>query len=123
VAGQDFHTPASDRLAEEVLRMSLREFLPHDERYFDCFDKFEYLLALAHADQSPRPGGFWGPVGRFGWRQRRRRESVYDEVEREAREAGSAWSFLSTGLFDGSPERFEEVRDGYRAAVLSQLTW
>jgi hypothetical protein len=108
--GKTFHTPASDRLSDVVMREPLREFLPNDQRYLDTFDRFEYLLSLAFADTSERRGGVWAPVGSFGWRHRRRDDNVYETVATEARNAGDGWAFLGDGLFDGSIERFLEIK-------------
>jgi hypothetical protein len=43
------YTPLSDHLYE-ILRGPFREILPQDIRYQECFDRFEYLFALVHAD-------------------------------------------------------------------------
>jgi hypothetical protein len=103
-------TPASDRIVENVLREPLRQYLPHNEQYFDAFDTFEYLLSHAYFDRSERDGDAWAPVGRFGWSQRRRRENnIYAKVEQDARAAGDDWSFLRHGMFDGSVQRFLNV--------------
>jgi hypothetical protein len=117
-----YHTPASDRIAD-VLREPLREFLPHQRQYDDAFDKFEYLVALAFADHKLKDGQLWAPVGSFGWRQKRRRDSVYDAVAQEVGAQGGEWGFLAGSLFNGSSARFEEVRQAYFEQVLRSLSW
>lgn len=109
-------------MCDVVLRDPFREFLPHEERYKDTFDKFEYLLSLAYADAAERRGQLWAPAGSFGWRQRRREDSVYAEVERKARAAGETWGFLRGGLFRGSLDRFFEIKAGYDSVVRG-LPW
>jgi hypothetical protein len=115
-------TPISDRLSAEVLREPLREFLPHDEQYEDAFDQFEYLLSLAYADFRERDGRLWAPAGTFGWRQMRRRElSVRVRVEAEAEAAGESWGLLRSQLFDGSLDRFRQIKTAYDQEVLPHL--
>jgi hypothetical protein len=120
--GPRHYTPASERLCDVVLREPLREFLAHDDRYTDAFDKFEYLISLAYADAAERRGNLWAPAGSFGWRQRRRDDNVYIEVEHEARAEGASWGFLAGGLFGGSLDRFFEIKTAFDA-MMRQLPW
>jgi hypothetical protein len=46
---KNHYTPASDYLFD-LLRPVLEAFLPQMYRYADCFDRFEYIMALAAAD-------------------------------------------------------------------------
>lgn len=113
--------PVSEHL-HETLREPLRQYLPDNEDYDGCFDRFEYLLALVYADLEDKRGdtpfagpGMWGPVGRFGWR--RRRYAEYDgelqRLEEEAERGQNDWAPLRAGLFDGSFERFQTVKRGF----------
>jgi hypothetical protein len=121
--GNQWLTPASDRLAEK-LREPLREFLPSEEQYVDAFDTFEYLFALAYADRRERNGRVWAPVGAYGWRQRRRGDaSVLAKVADASEAAGEDWGLLQGRLFGGSAERFREIIRAYHEQVLSQLHW
>ena len=102
--------PISDHLFR-VFREPLRKYLPDDTDYQKCFDRFEYLLALIHADLSDKfveSSRFWGPVGSFGDRL-----EVIADIVAEAIAAGNAWPPIQSGLFDGSIERFMEVKNGF----------
>jgi hypothetical protein len=105
--------PVSDYLYS-LLRDPLRGYLPDDAGYKKCFDRFEYLLGLVHTDLRTKEGhDIWGPIGCFGWRYLRREGGIMKEIGLEAEKAGSAWSPLKAGLFDGSFERFKEVKSTF----------
>jgi hypothetical protein len=108
-----------------LLREAFRELLPHDERYTETFDMFEYLLGLAVADVSERTGWGFKPYGSFAWRYKRYREGApRDKVEAAALARGADWGFLSEGLFEGSPDRFAEVKKAFDEAVAkSPAAW
>ncbi len=115
------HTPLSEHLYK-VVREPLREFLPQDIDYEECFDRFEYLLGLVHADlYLELLGSPYGPVGRFGWKYEfgvKNGYAVYknpivEEIELESIDAGDNWLPLTTGLFNGSLERFLYIKKAY----------
>lgn len=92
---------------QQVLRDPLREYLPHDENYQECFDRFEYLFALVHVDfLEKQRGRIWGPVGCFVWRN----GNIMTDIELEVKDAGKNWPLLKVGLFDGSLERFQHIK-------------
>lgn len=120
-------TPASDRLYS-ILREPLKEYLPDDTQYQRCFDRFEYLLALVHADLYEKLGhGIWGPIGCFGWRGRHLREfgegTIMSEIESEAAAEGSTWAPLRAGLFDGSNERFGRIKQDFDERIRALNWW
>lgn len=119
------HTPLSDHLYE-VLRETLRGFLPQDIYYQRCFDRFEYLSALVHVDLNLREGGFsWGPVGSFGWRRRSHlgnQDDIVREIENEATTTGQDWPPLQVGLFNGSLENFRAAKASYDQH-LKEVSW
>ena len=112
--------PVSEHL-HETLREPLRQYLPDDEDYDGCFDRFEYFLALVYADLEDKRGdeyfrgpGLWGPIGRFGWRLRyAEHRGALQRLEEEAEREGDSWAPLRAGLFDGSSERFQTVMRGF----------
>jgi hypothetical protein len=60
--------PVSEHL-NQTLREPLSQYLPDNEDYDGCFDRFEYLLALVYADLEDKRGGvpfaepgLWGPI-------------------------------------------------------------
>jgi hypothetical protein len=108
--------PLSEHLSA-VLRARVRRFLPDDAEYEDCFDRFEYVRSLVYADISGTDavaGGFRFPDGRFVWKLRRREHNrintVLEQFDRELESAGDDSPLFQLGLFDGSVERFKEIR-------------
>lgn len=107
------YTARSDHLLK-TLQPTLEDLLFLGRAYEDLFDKFEVLLALAHADvQHPTDGSGWGPPGRFAWLQHSREPGPYNELVEEAKKAGDAWGPVQAGLFQRSIKRFLEVAKGY----------
>jgi hypothetical protein len=107
------------------LRQTLREYIPKDEDYEDKFDRFEYLLGLVHADsiQSPHGGGWFGPVGRFKWRNEYNPESgVIYKIGKELGLDGADWAPLRGDLFDGSFDRAKTAKANFDA-FLSQVNF
>ncbi len=102
------YTPLSDYLYK-ILREPLRDFLPQEDRYTRCFDRFEYLLALVCSDLYEKQlRQFWGPIGSFGWRR-----EIIDEIASESSQAGKDWLPLKAGLFDGLATRFKVVQAAF----------
>jgi hypothetical protein len=100
------HTPVSDHLFER-LRSILKEYIPEEEAYNLTFDRFEYLLALVHADicrQVSRDGSWWGPIGRFSWRGQLFGQGgrIVGRVANEIQTEGANWAPVKGGLFNGS---------------------
>lgn len=110
------HTPVSDYL-NECLRIPLREFAPGEEDYQAAFDRFEYILALVHADQNRwimQDDSWRGPLGRFAWRgqsfgETRVREVIAKEIEAE----GENWPPIKAGLFGGSLEQAKTAKSKF----------
>jgi hypothetical protein len=118
---QGHPAPLSTHLYK-ILREPLRELLPQDIDYEKCFDRFEYLLGLVHADlYLELLGSPYGPVGRFGWKYEfgvKNGYNVYknpivEEIELESTNAGDNWLPLTTDLFDSSIERFLYIKKAY----------
>lgn len=113
------HTPLSDHL-NEILREKFIEFIPQDTLYQECFDRFEYLTALVHANfRNEKQGRTWGPIGRFGWRYNHfyRGISIMDKIQLEIERDGSTWPPLKVGLFGGSTERFKFIKQEFDEIV------
>lgn len=101
-------TPVSDRL-HDALREPLMDYLPDDIQYSQCYDRFEYLMALVHADIRRSQGSVaWGPPGRFS--SRRGEYNIAAEIEREVTDMGDSWPLIQCGLFDASVERLKSVK-------------
>jgi len=116
-------TPISNRLYD-ILREPLRDFLADDFKYQRYFDRFEYLMALIHADirkeQGRKP---WGPEGCFSWRYRHSMGyNIFDEIESEANKEDEKWPLLKEGFFGGSFSRFKSVKSEYDQYI-SKTGW
>ena len=106
------YTPLNNHLYE-VLREPLREFLPDDTQYKRYFDRFEYFLALIHADlcEQHEFQVHW-PAGLFYSLRRYRPEShIMEQIQLEAASAGEDWPPLRAGFFNGSYERFQQIKE------------
>lgn len=120
---KDRYTPLSDHLFK-LLRNPLRDFLPDETIYQKSFDRFEYLLALIHADLHEKlQGRIWGPIGCFAWRYSHYLESsIMKEIEKEVDLAGDRWPLLALGHFEGTIGRFKHIKSQFDGLV-SQLGW
>jgi hypothetical protein len=115
------YTPLNNRL-HQLLREPLREILTEDLHYEECFDRFEYLRALVHADLMEKQGlPFAGPAGRFAWKLFRKPKAI-DDIHQEVHEQKEQWPPLQAGLFNGSVSRFIEVENRY-LSLIRQLNW
>lgn len=119
---ENHHTPISSYLFE-ILREPFREILPQDVDYQKCFDRFEYLLGLIYADLDEKKygGNYNGPVGNFGWNSKYNNYvDIMSKVEYEISENGKNFPLLNVGLFNGSIERIQEVKNGFDEYVLER---
>lgn len=117
------YTPLNDRLYQ-VLREPLREYLPQDEGYQKCFDRFEYLFALVYADlREKQKRSIVGPVGCFAWRNIMVEDHIMTEIELEIKDAGNNWPPLKAGLFDGSLERFQYLKHEFDKFIQGLNWW
>lgn len=107
------YTPINDYL-HRTLRNTLRDLLPRDADYDDCYTRFEYLFALVSGDQHEKLKAYpYFPVGRFVWSDRGRSDlsqSMLDSLYNEIESAAGEWPGLKAGLFDGTTEGFQSVK-------------
>lgn len=111
------YTPVSSHLCE-YFREPMKQFLPRDEDYEAVFDRFEYLLGLAHANLGRWPatgGGWWGPVGCFIWRNGRFGESkrIFQVMDDEINEQAENWPLWKACSFSGTLEQMKENKAKY----------
>jgi hypothetical protein len=101
-----------------LLKPLLDELLFLGGNYEPLFDRFELLLALTFADfRDPSgQGDCWGPPGRFAYKQGYSNSPTSMLID-EAKAAGQAWPLLSSGLFGGQFERFQNVAEKYRQLI------
>ena len=135
--------PLSNHLSD-ILRDPLREILPQDANYQECFDRFEYLSALVHADlRNENDDEIWAPVGLFGYRSRlsHRDTSIMNRIQSDfenstqiyidsgdgvpTKQVHSTWPPLRAGLFGGSAERFKLIKQEFDELVtrVSRSRW
>ena len=116
------YTPRSEYLFN-VLQPDLEDTLFLGPNYELLFDRFELLYALsyAHIDTEAR-GRIWGPIGRFGWKQRLH-PSPFTTLLEEATQSGTEWLPLKAGMFGGSIDRFLELFHGYQSMLRQHLNW
>lgn len=116
------YTPLSNRIYH-IVREPLREVLPDDTGYANSFDRFEYIVALCHADAHKMVGlDPVGPIGRFGWLRTPLGSPLAKSLAAEVEAQGVEWPPLAAGLFGSSLAR---ARDAVAALdnVMARLNW
>jgi hypothetical protein len=118
-----------------ILREPLREYLPDDGEYDECFDWFEYLLGLAGceakatAEELKKAAGgepLWGPIGRFAFRGGFGAETIMTETElpSDGKVPERVSAILDAGFFGsghgGGVARYRAVKQGFDAFVAGQ---
>lgn len=126
------HTPLNDYIYSR-LKTPLSEYVSREEDYQMAFDKFEYLLALGHADFNRIPWvgnqqsaqkavttAWWSPIGRFGWRNRGAENFIAKKIDDEIKTEGQDWAPLKAGLFGGNLEQLKIAQTNFNN-FLSQV--
>jgi uncharacterized caspase-like protein len=87
--------------------------------YEELFDQFEVMLALVHGDVKGGFDQFWGPPGRFAYKERSiaSDEKTFTAFVNSVKAQGQAWPAFSARFFGGSFSRFEEVSQGYARLI------
>ena len=121
--GYEQRTPVSDHLAKELQDL-FRDYLSDQEEFGNCFDRFEYLLGLVHADLKRREwkDGWWGPLGRFIWRGRHFGVNIAEQIENEIETTGANWPPLKAGFFGGSLDQVKTAKNKFDKH-LSQVSY
>lgn len=118
-----YYTPMSEYFFKQ-LQPNLDDLFFLGKRYENVFDEFEILFALTIADLQKQEGGnVWGPVGRFGWKNRSYGIPPFMRLRHQASQHKNNWKPIKAGMFGGSYERFEEIAEQYQRKILSQLNW
>ncbi|NTU50274.1 MAG: hypothetical protein HGA87_05240 [Desulfobulbaceae bacterium] len=73
-------------------------------------------MAVADLNKQ-RDFGYWGPIGRFGWKHRGHGGSPLKCILEEAKTMGQKWEPIQAGLFGGSLERLNAIADDYQNEV------
>jgi hypothetical protein len=100
--------------------LPLREYLPEDDRFQTCYDRFEYLFGLARTDISIHLGRHpWGPLGMFAFRGYGfSGEQLVKAVQAEIDDQGLKWPPLRGGMFGGSQTRLLAAKQAFDPMVL-----
>lgn len=117
------YTPISEYLYK-LLQPSLDDLFFLGKGYESVFDEFEILFALAVADIKKSEDNYiWGPVGRFGWKDRLHGTSPFQRLRDEAARHKSNWPPIKAGMFGGDYKRFEDIAEEYQTEIIGQLRW
>lgn len=117
------YTPISEYLFK-LLQPGLDDLFFLGKGYETVFDEFELLFALTVADlKKQEDSHIWGPVGRFGWKNRSHGTSPLQKLRNEAALHKDKWGPIKAGMFGGSYERFEDIAEQYQNEILAQLRW
>lgn len=117
---ENHKTPMSDHLFE-LLREDFSDLIPDNEKYENCFDRFEYYVALLYADNEVCSGKNdpWVPTGCFLWRNLDWSpdgllgKALIGEIETE----GESSPLLRTGMFGGSVDRIKIAKNAVDASI------
>lgn len=125
-------TPFNNHLFE-ILREPLREFLPDEVAYDQMFDLFEYMMGLAHCDQTvsqeeldkgktaDKEWYIWGPVGRFAWKRGEGNIMQQTELRQGELYPETVAGILRAGFFGSggtlNDERYRLVKRGFDTLV------
>lgn len=98
----------------------LREFVPDQDQFQACFDRFEYLAGLACTDMKlQRRFHAWSPVGMFAWRNHGYYGKEFvKSIDREIDQDGEDWLPLKAGMFGGSMDRLVAAKEVFDEIVV-----
>lgn len=113
----EFYNALGSGYLQSTLREPLRGYLPNEQNYLECFDRFEYLIGLGEAmlRKDDEKGGWVAPVGCFGWRGRRknREHRTWIPIQQEFEAQQENWPPLKSGFLAGSKEEVSTAMEKY----------
>lgn len=118
------YTPFNDYLAA-FFRPYFLDIIIDEQKFINLFDKFEYLLALAFADDLFSQGkSFYAPIGAFGWRNKRyyKDEHISVTIQNEIDYLKEEHPIFKSGLFGNSLVRFQLLKNKLDKTV-NELHW
>lgn len=92
--------------------VTLKKYIPNEDRRTSLFLEFEYLFGLVHTDthlQTPYPH-LWGPKGSI---RRDYDGNHLDAIREKIDTQGASWEPLKAGLFGGSIERLTKAKEQF----------
>ncbi|MZP29273.1 hypothetical protein GTO91_06075 [Heliobacterium undosum] len=109
-------TPINDYLYQ-MIRFSLKDLIPQDDRFNDAFNRFEYFLSLVTLDYNLTFKHIKSaPVGRYALLNQFHR--FIDAIQLEAEKAATSWPPFVAGFFEGSLEKYKEMHKILRSEIL-----
>jgi hypothetical protein len=117
----DRYAPLNDWLHDK-LRPLLARVVISDAQYTYLFDKFEVLLALAHASRVDRASQwYWPAVGAFGYRGDNRTR-ILKEIDESLAMRGADSPYVTSQLFGETAEECRKVMEDFVTAM-SKVRW
>lgn len=108
----------------KILKPMLDDVLLMGRGYEQVFDEFEVLFALIVADINKQQGrAVWGPVGRFGWKQRDHFQPPWTKIIEEAKKLEEKWPPLVAGLFGGDYQRLLKLVEDLEPIIRDRNHW
>lgn len=108
------HTPMSE-LLYNFARPHFKQVIPIEKEFDQIFDYYEFICAIVFVKDNHGDDGVWGPIGRFGYRDRKILQRKLDQAKNEQND----FELIASGIFD-SYEQFEEnvkLFDGFLKKV------
>lgn len=100
--GQNFHTPMSEVL-HKFIRPHFKQIIPIDKEFDAIFDYYEFICAIVFVKVNQEN---WGPVGRFGYRDRNILQRTLDRAKIEQKD----FELIASGTFDSYEQLEENVK-------------
>ena len=123
IPGHERHYAPHSEYLFKILQPRLDDTFFLGKNYETAFDEFEVFFALAIADiEMAKNGRVWGPIGRFGWKNRNRDNGPLARIIKDARSRKESWPPFRAGMFGGDFERFDKVATEYLQLV-GGLNW
>lgn len=110
ILSKNYYTPVSTYLHEYLLPF-YNSLIPSNKEFERSFDIFEYLISLNYEHLcSTETFRFWAPWGEYKWRRGYGNDTIssFNAIADLQKED---WLPLKSGMFNGSYERFVEVRN------------
>lgn len=101
------------------LWVTLKSYIPSQDKYQSTFDLFEYLLGLAMTDlQLSQHGRSWAPLGLIAFRDYGHYVGDFlDSLDKTIELQHDNWEPLRGGMFEGSLDRLRKAREEYDALL------
>lgn len=116
------YVPMSEYLYKQI-QPSLDDIFFVGKNYESSFDEFEVLLGLAVAyERHINDEDVWGPIGRFGWKQKNRDRAPLNKIMEVARSEKNGWEPIKQGMFGGDYDNFKVAANQYLERI-NRLNW